>query len=117
MLHQNIKFKKLVTFNEIQEALGVTHNAVFKRIRKLNIRPVEKKGKAFLYSYDDYLRILNFKVLDTSIPTKFYAVVILDEGLWIVKTAGISKRRALNLCKEYKTYGWQVKIKACGKGR
>lgn len=114
---QNQKVEKLFTFKEIMDASGVSHNAVCKRIKKLQIKPKTKEKNAFLYAYDDYLKIVNLKVLDTSIPTKFYAVVILDEGLWIVKTAGISKRKALNLCKEYRTYGWQVKIKACGKGR
>lgn len=104
---------ELVTFKEILEFTGLSHNSVSKKIEKLGIVPLAKSGRTKLYAVADMERINEYKPLAFNPKTVFYRVSIKVGGWWIVVNAGITISKARRIVMEYTDKGVEAKFTAC----
>lgn len=89
------------SIKDIEKKLGITRNAVDKRIKRSGIHPQKINGRICL-SKDEYEKILTIKTKKNKPITKrYFRVCVLIDDKWYVKRAGLSEKKADEVIKEY----------------
>ncbi len=105
--------KELYSMKEIIELVKLNKKTVTKKIGQLKIKPAGKEGNRRLYSAEDVERIKNHKPLPYNPKTLFYRVSVLEGNFWIVKDAGLTKKKAAEKVLSYKRQGRTAKSLCC----
>lgn len=102
-----------VTFSEIMEATGWSHNTVSHKMKVLGITPSFRKGRVFYYSDDAVDRISSYRPMAFRPGTRFYRVCVRLSGRWLVRRAGLSRRQAEQEVRRFSDDGYVAKMIPC----